>query len=74
MMLLIGLILQDYHNTKLNLVKFLIKGEKAIDGSCIFLLEEEDLKDDVKVESNIVRKKLINWTKTILLQYANYLI
>jgi hypothetical protein len=45
------------------LVIFIIlKGEKAIDGSCIFLLEEEDLKQDVKVDSNIVRKKLINWT------------
>ncbi len=49
-------------------------GEKAIDGSCIFLLEDEDLKDDVKITSNIVRKKILNWTKSILIQYGNFLI
>jgi hypothetical protein len=53
------------------LVIFIIlKGEKAIDGSSIFLLEEEDLREDIQIQSNIVRKKLLNWIKTILPQFG----
>ena len=61
-MLVLGSIKLVYLNISNNFVYLLILDEKAIDGSSIFLLEEIDLIEEVKVESNIVRKKILNWT------------
>ena len=72
-MLVLGSIKLVYLNISNNFVYLLILDEKAIDGSSIFLLEENDLIEEVKVESNIVRKKILNWTQKILVEYGIYL-
>ncbi|CAK76878.1 unnamed protein product (macronuclear) [Paramecium tetraurelia] len=45
----------------------------SIDGSCLELIEENDLIDDLGINSKIVRKKLMHWLKNGLKEYTQHI-
>ncbi|CAK85925.1 unnamed protein product (macronuclear) [Paramecium tetraurelia] len=47
--------------------------KNSIDGSCLELIEENDLIEDLGITNKIVRKKLMHWLKTGLKEYASHI-
>ena len=57
-----------------NFQYFFFNSENAgIDGSCIHLIDEEILKEELGVMSPIIRKKLLNWINYGLKGFDSYL-
>jgi hypothetical protein len=49
-----------------------IFASNSIDGSCLELIEEKELEEDLMIQHKIVRKKLRNWIKTGLKEFTVY--
>lgn len=46
--------------------------ELSIDGSCINSLTEEDIRDELSVQSGIIIKKIMSWVNKGLKEYAAF--
>jgi hypothetical protein len=46
--------------------------KNGIDGSCIFLIEEQELTEEFNIKNAIQRKKIMNWINNGLEQFIDY--